>query len=218
MELIVYICVALAAYFLGSIPTGYLVARSRGMDIRTFGSGNIGATNVFRALGKRAGTLVLLIDLMKGYVAVVVVSRLMTFSLLPGAEGPTREMLAITAGICAVLGHNYTCWLGFKGGKGIATSAGVILAWVPAALLIIAGIWLFVLAVSRYVSLASIAAALFLPAAIWLTRGSPRMIIIGIILGALAVYKHRTNIERLCKGTEHRLGAKRAPSTSRSAS
>ena len=85
-------------------------------------------------------------------------------------------------------------------------------------MLIIAGVWLFVLAVSRYVSLASIAAALFLPAAIWLTRGSPRMIIIGVILGALAVYKHRTNIERLCKGTEHRLGAKRTPSTSRSAS
>jgi len=126
-----YIVTVVAAYLLGSIPTGFLVAKAKGIDIRTVGSGNIGATNVFRALGIPAGVAVLLVDALKGWVAVVLVSRAVYHWILPGSDVQEREWLAICAGLSAILGHNYTCWLHFKGGKGIATSAGVLLALVP---------------------------------------------------------------------------------------
>ncbi|HEV8543478.1 MAG TPA: glycerol-3-phosphate 1-O-acyltransferase PlsY [Verrucomicrobiae bacterium] len=192
---------ALAAYLVGSIPTGYLFARARGVDIRSVGSGNIGATNVFRVLGKTAGILVLLIDAVKGFVP----ARFFLF----GATPETQEYHAIVAGLFAILGHNYTCWLRFKGGKGIATSAGVVLALVPLGLLITVGVWLVVFALSRYVSLASVVAAAILPLAIGFTGQSTRMILLGIVLGALAIYKHKSNIQRLLAGTEHRFGAKK---------
>jgi glycerol-3-phosphate acyltransferase PlsY len=201
-----YLSVALVSYLLGSLPTGYLAGRIRGIDIRASGSGNIGATNVFRTLGKTAGITVLLIDALKGFAACRFVP------LLFAAE-PT-ESLQIVGGFSAILGHNYTCWLRFKGGKGIATSAGVLLGWLPASLAIVLGVWLVVFVLSRYVSLASIVAALTLPFAAWLTHGSPRMVLIAALVGALAIYKHRTNIRRLLDGTEHRFGAKKAtPST-----
>src|SRR5215471_8299879 len=147
------------SYLLGSIPTGFLVAKARGIDIRTVGSGNIGATNVFRFLGKPAGIFVLFADALKGWLAVVVVTRVVTMILhLPGDQ-MTQEWLAICAGVCAILGHNFTCWLRFKGGKGIATSAGVLTALVPWSLLIILAVWLVVFAVIRYVSVASMAAS-----------------------------------------------------------
>ena len=130
----------MAAYLLGSIPTGFLVARAKGIDIRTVGSGNIGATNAMRVLGKPAGIFVLLMDALKGYAACVcgfaVHFQLLTH--IPDLPMPSRardrDTFAIIAGIFAVLGHNYTCWLKFKGGKGIATSAGVYLALAPLAL------------------------------------------------------------------------------------
>src|SRR5713226_2896418 len=149
---------ALAAYLLGSVPTGYLVARARGIDIRTVGSGNIGATNVFRYLGKPAGIFVLLADALKGLLAVIVLSKLIGGWFYPNADVLEREWFEICAGASAILGHNYTCWLYFKGGKGIATSAGVLAALVPGPLLIILGIWILVFALTRYVSLASLAA------------------------------------------------------------
>jgi acyl phosphate:glycerol-3-phosphate acyltransferase len=213
-----YTTVAIAAYFLGSIPTGYLAGKARGIDVRSSGSGNIGATNVFRTVGKRAGILVLTIDFLKGYLAATAVPKLGIAAFLPGASPQFHELLSIIAGVAAVLGHNYTCWLHFKGGKGIATSAGVVLAWVPAALLVVAALWLIVLAVTRFVSLASISAALLLPVAVWVTRSSPRMFQIAVVLSVLAIYKHRANIQRLCKGTEHRLGSKHSPRPSRSTS
>lgn len=206
----IYITAALAAYLVGSIPTGYLVARARGIDIRTMGSGNIGATNVFRILGKRAGTFVLLVDFAKGFTATALLGPLF-IALLGSIDSPDlREKISIMTGVAAVLGHNYTCWLKFKGGKGIATSAGVLLAWVPAGLGVTFAVWLAVFALSRYVSLASITAAAALPFAVWLTRGSHRMIVICAVLGVLAIYKHRSNIQRLWYGTENRVGAKRA--------
>src|SRR5689334_18110904 len=114
-----YIVIAIAAYLLGSIPTGYLVGKARGIDIRTVGSGNMGATNVFRVLGTSAGILVLIVDGLKGYAACTWLCDLMLrFFSVPVEQ---VEYIRIMAGICAVLGHNYTCWLGFKGGKGIAT-------------------------------------------------------------------------------------------------
>jgi acyl phosphate:glycerol-3-phosphate acyltransferase len=207
-----YIATAAAAYLLGSIPTGYLAGRAKGLDIRTVGSGNIGATNAFRILGKTAGALVLLGDAAKGFLACWLLARLAAQHLLPSGSdpAPALEYLSIVAGIAAILGHNYTCWLRFKGGKGVATTAGVLLALFPKAFLIGLGVWLLVLAVSRYVSLASISAALALPFAAWLCGASPTLIGVAAFLGALAIYKHRSNIRRLLDGTEHRFGRKAA--------
>lgn len=210
MEPLSYIVTALVAYLLGSIPTGYLVARSRGVDIRTVGSGNIGATNVFRILGKPAGIFVLVVDALKGFVSCYWVGPFV-YRLLVGSlesTSATHEFLEIT-GAVAILGHNYTCWLRFKGGKGIATSAGVVLALLPSALAVSLAVWLLVLALTRYVSVASIAGAFVLPFAAWFFGRSTRMIVVGAVIGALAIYKHRSNIQRLLNGTENRVGKKR---------
>lgn len=203
-----YLAAALGGYLLGSLPTGYLVAKGRGVDIRTVGSGNIGATNVFRILGVAAGVGVLLVDAIKGALPVIGV-RWLWHELDPAATTLTLEWAGIVAGFCAVLGHNYTCWLGFKGGKGIATSAGVLAAWVPWAFLILLGVFAAVLLATRYVSLASISAAGVLPFAVWLTGGSLNLIMITAVLGTLAIYKHKANIRRLLQGTENRLGKPR---------
>ncbi len=209
MPIVGYILSAVVGYLLGSIPTGYLVAAARGIDIRTVGSGNIGATNVFRYLGVPAGIFVLLADAFKGWLAVVVLTPLVWTLFHATASPQAREWLAIIAGLSAILGHNFTCWLHFKGGKGIATSAGVIAALVPLALVIILGIWIIVFGITRYVSLASICAAAALPLSAWLTGQSSTMILIMGAMGALAIYKHKANIQRLLKGTENRIGAKK---------
>jgi glycerol-3-phosphate acyltransferase PlsY len=207
----VYLVTAIVAYFLGSVPTGYLVAKAKGVDIRSVGSGNIGATNVFRILGKGAGTLVLLVDALKGFLACGLVANLVwQIFIKPGTVEPEgRLYLSIVAGICAVLGHNYTCWLNFKGGKGIATSAGVLIALVPKAFLVALATWLVVFFASWYVSLASIAAAAVLPFATWKLEGSPALIAITTLMSVLAIYKHRANIQRLRAGTENRIGGKK---------
>jgi glycerol-3-phosphate acyltransferase PlsY len=203
-----YIVIAVAAYLLGSIPTGYLVARARGIDIRTVGSGNIGAANAFRILGKPAGIFVLVADGLKGFAAC---SWLADFVIRLLAAAPDQiENLRIVAGIAAVLGHNYTCWLKFKGGKGIATSAGVFFALAPLATGIALGTWIIVFTLGRYVSVASIAASVALPAAVWLTPNSLALRIVTTALGLLAIFKHRGNIQRLLNGTERRLGQKSA--------
>lgn len=213
MPIVGYILTALVAYLLGSIPTGFLVAKARGIDIRTVGSGNIGATNVFRILGTPAGIFVLLADALKGALAVAVAANLLSRWFYPEAVPQAREWFRILAGVLAVLGHNYTCWLYFKGGKGIATSAGVLAALVPWSLLIILSIWIVLFALTRYVSLASVAASAALPFAAWLTGESPTMILITAALAALAIYKHKANIKRLLAGTENRIGAKKTPLT-----
>jgi glycerol-3-phosphate acyltransferase PlsY len=200
--------IAVAAYLLGSIPTGYLVARARGIDIRAVGSGNIGATNVFRMVGKTAGAFALIVDGLKGYAACTWLSD-WVLTLLGGPTTNT-ELCRILAGLTAVLGHNYTCWLKFKGGKGIATSAGVYFALAPLAAGIALGAWIIVFALGRYVSVASIAAAVALPMAVWLTPNSLILRIVTTALGLLAIYKHKGNIQRLLNGTERRLGQKSA--------
>lgn len=223
MEIVAYLVVALAAYLLGSLPTGYLVGRAKGVDIRTVGSGNIGATNVFRFLGKPAGMFVLLMDALKGFGAVALAVNFYPelHDLAPGVFGRDgqpdvgmRAWLGIVAGIAAILGHNYTCWLKFKGGKGIATSAGVYLALAPLAIGIALATWIIVFLTTRYVSIASIAAAVALPAAVWLTNDNLPLGIVTTALGVLAIYKHRDNIKRLLAGTEHRFNFKpKGPTT-----
>ena len=206
--MLAFIVIAVAAYLLGSIPTGYLVARAKGIDIRAVGSGNIGATNVFRILGKPAGILVLVVDGLKGFAAC---SWLADFVVQPFAVAPDKiEYLRIVAGISAVLGHNFTCWLKFKGGKGIATSAGVYFALAPLAAGIALVTWIVTAILTRYVSIASIAAAVALPAAVWLTPNSVVLRIVTTALGLLAIYKHKSNIQRLLNGTERRVGQKTA--------
>jgi len=204
-----YIATAFMGYLLGSIPTGFLVARARGVDIRTVGSGNIGATNAFRVLGKGLGIFVLLMDALKGFVAVLIGAYLIS-QLLPGAE---LNNLRITAGIAAILGHNFTCWLHFKGGKGIATSAGVLLALVPWALAIILSIFIILFLTTRYVSVGSIAAAFTLPFATWFTTRDTGLTVVTGAMGALAVLKHRKNIQRLINGTENRIQFKKKEAT-----
>lgn len=192
---------------LGSIPVGFLVAKAKGVDIRGVGSGNIGATNVFRILGKPAGIFVLVADGMKGWVACAWMVDLIAKQW--GGGVVDIEYLRITAGLSVVLGHNYTCWLKFKGGKGIATSAGALAAMVPWALVIILLLFIIVFAATRYVSLGSIAASAALPIATWLTGGSMTMIVVTTAMTVLAIYKHKGNIQRLLNGTENRVGMKK---------
>lgn len=208
MEIVAYVLCAALAYLLGSIPTGFLVAQAKGVDIRAVGSGNIGATNVLRILGKPAGIFVLFMDALKGWVAVVLGTRLVLFAFGQTSDATALEVSQIIAAVCAILGHNYTCWLQFKGGKGIATSAGVLLALVPWALLIIFTTWILVFAATRYVSLGSITASAALPFASWVTHESLTKVIVTGAMGVLAIYKHKTNIRRLLNGTEPRFGQK----------
>ncbi len=206
MEIGAYIVVLVTSYFFGSVPAGYLAGRARGIDVRTVGSGNIGATNAFRVLGKTAGTMVLLADALKGFAAAQWTPSLAVY-FFPGAA-PHREYLALAAGVAAILGHNFTCWLHFKGGKGIATSGGVVLAWASYACLTALALWGVVFMATKYVSLASIAAALVLPIAVWYWKGSLTMTVVMAALSALAIYKHKGNIQRLLKGTESRARSK----------
>lgn len=195
------------AYLLGSIPTGYLVARAMNVDITKVGSGNIGATNAFRVLGKAAGTAVLLVDAAKGAGAVLLVPW-----LAERLSGTGSVWLPALGALGSVLGHNYTCWLRFKGGKGIATSAGAMAALLPAAFGITLATWIVVFVLSRYVSLASIIAAVALPIAAGFTApAATRWPLVGLTtaLAILAIWRHRPNIRRLMDGTENRFGKKR---------
>jgi glycerol-3-phosphate acyltransferase PlsY len=213
VDILVCVATALAAYLLGSIPTGYLVGRAKGMDIRKVGSGNIGATNVFRILGRTAGAIVLVVDCLKGWVAVAVAPGLVT-AVLGGRvwNGSELESLRIVAAMSVILGHNYPCWLKFKGGKGIATSAGVLAALIWWGFVAVLVTWVVVCLLTRYVSVASIASAVVLPFATWAAGYSHLLVIIAAAMCVLAVYKHHGNIKRLMDGTENRIGAgKNAP-------
>ncbi len=201
MTAVFFIGCAIVSYLIGSIPTGFLWGKARGIDIRTIGSGNIGATNVMRALGKGQGIVVLLIDAAKGFLPVFFAPR-----IFPDLD---RNVLQIVCCTAAIAGHNWTCWLNFKGGKGIATSAGALLGaiWLP--LLCALAVWGIVFVVFRYVSVASISAAVAMPVATWLLVPDMPWRIATTILGVVAIYKHRSNIRRLMAGTENRVGAKK---------
>jgi glycerol-3-phosphate acyltransferase PlsY len=194
-------------FFLGSIPTGYLMGRVRGVDVRKHGSGNIGATNVGRVLGRNWGLAAFAFDFAKGFLALF----LLRVFVFPQDISWTVELLLVACGIAAILGHNYTPWLGFKGGKGVATSAGVLGALLPAALVIVFGLWAIAVLITRYVSLGSMIAAVALPPVTALLY--PRQFVyfaLACLICVLVIWRHRSNIQRLRAGTESKLGAKKS--------
>jgi glycerol-3-phosphate acyltransferase PlsY len=206
MSALTYVLIGLAAYLLGSIPFGYLLVRFfLKEDIRAKGSGNIGATNVIRSGAKKLGALTFLLDVCKGIVAVLIVSRIVL------APVPHQNAAALAA-LCAILGHIYTVWLRFKGGKGVATALGVFLALAPYAALAGLAVFVFVFALSKYVSLASILAAVaFAPAAMLLPHRAYTPLMIAVIFAAplIVIARHHKNIARLLNGTEYRFGKPR---------
>jgi glycerol-3-phosphate acyltransferase PlsY len=191
----------LFAYLLGSIPFGLLVARlAKGIDIRQYGSRNIGATNVFRVVGKKWGITVFFLDVLKGYWAVQ-----FPIIFLSKAGSP----ISIAFGILAIFGHSFPVWLGFRGGKGVATSLGVFLAIVPQPALLAFGAWGVVFALTRILSIASLAAAVFFPVILFLTYRHqelfPWIFPVSLLLAGFIFYTHRTNIQRLFRGEEKKL-------------
>jgi acyl phosphate:glycerol-3-phosphate acyltransferase len=204
------ILVVSISYLLGSIPVGYLLGRSAGIDIRKSGSGNIGATNVLRVLGKKYGYPVFFLDAFKGFAAVR--TALWIASASPVAISYT-DYLALTAAVICVVGHAFPIWLKFKGGKGVATSAGVIIGLMPLAAIIVFPIWFIVFYSSRYVSVASGCAALSLPLtiAVFLKLGITHNVLLlyfTVLMALVVIWRHRSNFSRLLHGTEPRFHRK----------
>jgi glycerol-3-phosphate acyltransferase PlsY len=200
----------LIGYLFGSFPAGYFAGRLAGVDVRTVGSGNIGATNVLRALGKKWGYPVFAIDALKGFAAVRAAFFLVKY--WDGAK-PYGEYLAILAAMMAVAGHTFPVWLGFKGGKGVATSAGALIGLMPLAVPLVFLVWVVVFETTRYVSLASIIAAISLPIvagllAHWKFVDTPALIYFSLLITLLVLWRHRSNFSRLLKGTEQRFTRK----------
>jgi glycerol-3-phosphate acyltransferase PlsY len=191
---------SIAAYLFGAIPFGLLVAKSRGVDIRTQGSGNIGATNVFRVLGKGWGIFTFVLDALKGF--------LPSF-LFPRLAGLDPDW-GVLFGIVAILGHSFPVYLKFKGGKGVATSAGMLLGVAPMAVLVGFVCWVLCMVISRIVSLSSIAAAIAVAVAVWVLDPTAWVVNVALtILAVLVIWLHRANIGRLLNGTENRFGKKK---------
>ena len=193
----------LGAYLLGAIPFSYLVARWRGVDVRTVGSGNVGATNVMRSAGPVAGVLALLLDAAKGAVAALL-AKGVAAAHVPEASGA----LPAAAAAAAVLGHVYPVWLGFRGGKGVATGAGAFVPLAPLSAGLAVATFAVVTAATRYVSLGSIMGAAALAALSFVTQDNAAVSWSAVFCSALIVVRHRENITRLRRGEERRLGAK----------
>ena len=218
----VFIISLLAAYLIGSFPFGFWIAKLKGIDIRDHGSRNIGATNVFRNLGPRYGVLVLILDIAKGLLPVLIGSSVILEKIpIDPAVVNDKEALEgfvyVTLAISTIIGHNYTFWLGFKGGKGIATSARALIPFLPEVLLGSFIIWIVVFFTSRYVALASIFSALSLPVLTYLLdhnyifpdiNSSPPVLLFGVLAGLMALWRHKSNIQRIIKGEEDKFRRK----------
>jgi acyl phosphate:glycerol-3-phosphate acyltransferase len=204
---ILYLLSGITAYLLGSIPFGFLIAKTKGIDIRTVGSGNIGATNVFRSISKKLGVVTFALDFLKGCCGAKLLP-LLVYQFAPDLlTGLSRDALPVFCGAMTIVGHNWTCFLGFKGGKGIATSAGMLLGLSPLGVSIALTVWFLVFVTSRYVSVASICAALTMGVIVWPLHLKTHGIWFPAVLTALAllaIWKHRSNIARLRAGTESR--------------
>lgn len=198
----------LASYLLGAIPTSHIVSRTIArIDLRQHGSGNLGATNLYRVLGWKYAVPVALFDIAKGAVPV----------LFFAPQASRSELFAVACGVAAILGHVFSVFVGFKGGKGVATAAGVMLGLTPLALAVAALVWAVVVRVTGYVSLGSIAAAAVLPVAVYLLEqpNTPELLWIDVLVAAGVIVLHRKNIQRLLKGTENRFGRRAASTTPR---
>jgi glycerol-3-phosphate acyltransferase PlsY len=194
------------SYLLGSIPFGCLAGRIRGIDIRKVGSGNIGATNVVRVLGKRYGYPVFVLDFLKGLGAVRI-------AMAVRPESTSSELVGILAAVSAVIGHSFPIWLKFRGGKGVATSAGALFGLMPLATVIGAAIWILTFLLTRYVSVASVATAVALPFVIaimtWLNQTDGKALFYSsLCLAAVIIWRHHSNLSRLVRGTEPRFTRK----------
>ena len=200
------VLVAVCGYFIGSFPTGYLVGRVTGIDIRTQGSGNIGATNVLRTMGKKYGYAVFFGDALKGFAAVWFGVWIGRHSEL---NGRVVDWFGVVAALTSVLGHAFPIWLRFRGGKGVATSAGAMVGLAPVATLLALLIWLAVFEATRYVSVASLAAVVALPVLIGVffklhLAGSIPIFAVAVFLAVIVCWRHRSNIVRLVRGGEQR--------------
>ncbi|SDS67264.1 glycerol-3-phosphate 1-O-acyltransferase PlsY [Opitutus sp. GAS368] len=192
---------ALIGYILGSLPFGYLVARAHGVDIFKAGSGNPGATNVKRVLGAKAGNTVLVLDMIKGAIAT-------GWPLLPMVVAPRPMVLALIGVVAAVIGHSFSVFTKFRGGKGVATAAGGLVVLMPLACGIAGATWVVVFYAFRYVSLASILAAVAIVAAGWLLPYHVAISVIASVLGGFVILRHHENIKRLLNGTENKFAKK----------
>jgi glycerol-3-phosphate acyltransferase PlsY len=206
MQYAAYVGGLLASYLLGSVPFGLLLARSRGIDIRQHGSGNIGATNVFRVVGKGVGITTFVLDFLKGFVPAL----LFPVVAVHVSGQPVPALLGLACGCAAIAGHNWPIFLKFRGGKGVATSAGMLTGAAPAAVGVGLAAWVVLFVSSRYVSVASIGAALCVGIAGWFFYmvegwGKPLML---TILALLVIWRHRANLARLIRGEENRFNFK----------
>lgn len=209
--ILIYILIFLCSYLIGSIPWGFLIGRLYGVDIRKVGSGNIGATNVTRSLGKLPGRICFFLDLLKGFLPVLAVSMMLRRQYFEDPE----QFAQIIAAASAVLGHMFSVFMKFRGGKGISTIFGVLLGFSPWSFLAAGIVWVLVFLISRYVSMASIAACAVLPVAATLFTmtevyyHSIWVLAFLFLLSILAVIRHSANIRRLINGTENRFERKR---------
>ena len=199
---LIFVSIVLS-YLIGSIPTAYIFGRLlKGIDIREHGSGNVGATNAFRVLGKGPGTIVLILDILKGVIVTTLIVKI---------SGIMDSWMPVLLGLIAVCGHNWTIFLNFKGGKGIATGLGVLIGLaiviesMRPVLLIVLGTWLIVFCASGYVSLASIITAVILPIMMTVFNQDFILKIFGIVLCVFVVFRHKPNIKRLLEGKENRV-------------
>jgi acyl phosphate:glycerol-3-phosphate acyltransferase len=216
--------IVVLSYLVGSIPTGIIVTKSiKGVDIRNYGSGNAGGTNVMRVLGWKYGLLVILLDALKGMVAVVIVARL-HYGSMPFVNATPFDdltLIQIIAGISAVIGHIWTVFAGFKGGKGIATALGMLLILVTVDMLVAVGVFIFVVTISRYVSLGSILGAVAVPLTLIIRENVFHVDIAGyntilpfvILLALLVIFTHRKNVVRLINGNENKLSFRKKNNT-----
>ncbi len=197
-------CTLAFSYLLGSVPIGLIVGKMRGIDIRTLGSGNIGATNVLRTLGPGPAAVVFIGDTLKGFIPVLLANS--------NLSGPNQPYYVIAAGLLSILGHSASPFLGFKGGKGVATSLGVIIGLNPPIALTAFGIWLLLVALFRYVSLASIVASASVPVMMYFgVYGGPipqPYTILALVAACLILLRHKSNIQRLLNHTEPKYGQK----------
>lgn len=208
--------VALLSYLVGSFPTAVIVSRLFfGFDIRTKGSGNMGSTNAFRVLGWKWGLVVQVVDVLKGVIAVTVIARLMIGQALPFTNYTPFEDITVVrliAGTAAVVGHIFSVFVGFRGGKGVNTAAGMLIGIAPVEIAIAFGVFVLAVALSGYISLGSISAAVVFPSAMLIRHnvcgasiaGYHVLIWFAVAVSALVIYAHRSNIKRLLKGQEHR--------------